>query len=158
MNPSYSSEHTLLIEIPRYPHSHEITQAFSAIEKYMKRTNNISSLPPAITRLTSLEHIRISSYITELPTILSQLTHLKLLDLTGCHHLFTIPDELHNMPGLKIKIGDIISRASEVVFIAVPGSGIKSSVFSVISSRSERKIEQVVIHQRHITRDYWKSK
>ena len=51
------------------------------------------------------------------------------------------------MNDLKIKIGDIISRASEVVFIPVPETGITPEVFAKIRSANEKKVEQLIIHQ-----------
>ena len=51
------------------------------------------------------------------------------------------------MKDLKIKIGDIITRASEVVFIKVPLYRITQHVFSKVSSAKEKTIEQLIIRQ-----------
>ena len=72
---------------------------------------------------------------------------LKLLDLTGCYNLPSIPPELFAMTLLKIKIGDLLTSASEVVIIRVPRTGIPSDIFSVLSEENSTKITQVIIHQ-----------
>ena len=51
------------------------------------------------------------------------------------------------MKDMKIKIGDIISRASQVVFITVPPNGIAPEVLSKIRSANTKKIEQLIIRQ-----------
>ena len=104
-------------------------------------------IPETICRLVAVETLTISACITELPVAISKLNNLKLLDLSGCYNLFSIPEEILKMKDLKIKIGDIISRASEVVFINVPLTGITPEVFSKINS-ANKKIEQLILYQR----------
>ena len=72
---------------------------------------------------------------------------MRLLDLSGCYNLLSIPEEISKMPNLKIKIRNYVSDASTVVFIPVPGTEITPSVFSIIFSIKKRKIEQFIIHQ-----------
>ena len=73
---------------------------------------HLVSIPETISRFVAVETIKINACITELPVALSQLNNLKLLDLTGCYNLSSIPEEILEMKDLKIKIGEIISRAS----------------------------------------------
>ena len=51
------------------------------------------------------------------------------------------------MKDLKIKIGDFISRPSEVIFIKVPENAITQSVFSIIRSANAKKVNQLIIRQ-----------
>ena len=74
---------------------------------------------------------------------------LELLDLTGCYTILKIPSEILAMPNLKIKIGNVISPASEVVFIKIPERGISGDIFSVLSDVNKRTISQLIIHQEH---------
>ena len=77
---------------------------------------SLVTIPETIRRLVAVETIKINACINELPVVLSKLNNLKLLDLTGCYNLLSIPEEILEMKELKIKIGDIIARASQVVF------------------------------------------
>ena len=104
-------------------------------------------IPETISRLIAVETIKIHACITELPVALSKLNNLKLLDLTGCYNLLSIPEEILEMKDMNIRIGESISRASEVVFITVPSIGIITEVFSAIRTAKEKKIEQLIIHQ-----------
>ena len=108
---------------------------------------NLVIIPETVSRLVAVETIKINACIKELPVALTKLNNLKLLDLSGCYNLFSIPEAVFEMKDLKIKIGDIISRASEVVFIPVPWTEITPSLFSAISSAKEKKIEQLIIRQ-----------
>ena len=159
-----SSEETLRIELPGYTRTR---QEFSVIEtcaashiksliiqqdKYDRYEHrNVDGrfviIPETISRLGAVETIKINACIEELPVALSKLTNLKLLDLTGCYNLLSIPEEILEMKDLKIKIGDIISKASEVIFIKVPENGITQAVFSTIRSTNAKKIEQLFIRQ-----------
>ena len=144
----------------------QLTEAFSVIEKsdvsqfkylvihqegyehYENTHSSINSIsvniPETISRLVAVEHITICACIEELSAEISQLVNLKVLDLTGCYNLLSISESIREMPNLKIKIGDVLSEASDVVFIALPGIGIIHSVFSAISSHNT---EQLFIHQ-----------
>ena len=158
-------DETLRIKLPLFRGT-AMHQAFSVIEKcdaspiksliiqqaqydrYVQYSvPRLVSIPETIRRLVAVETIKINACITELPVALSKLSNLKLLDLSGCYNLLSIPNELLEMKDLKIKIGDVISRASEVVFITVPRTGITSEVFSAIYSTKEKKIEQLIIRQ-----------
>ena len=162
---NYSSEETLRIEIPECI-TDRTGQEFSVIETY--DTSHIKSLiiqqadydryeafscirlviiPETISKFVAVETIKINACIEELPVELSKLTNLKLLDLTGCYNLLSIPEAILEMKDLKIKIGDIISKASEILFIEVPLTGITQEVFSEIRSAKETKIEQLIIRQ-----------
>ena len=163
---NYSSEETLQIELPEYT-SDRTGQEFSVIEKcdasriksliiqqdkydeYKPHSYYILvTIPDTISRLVAVETIKINACIEELPVALSELKHLKLLDLTGCYNLLSIPKVILKMKDLKIKIGDTISRASEILFINVPLTRITPEVFSKITTAKEKKIEQLII--RHI--------
>ena len=166
---NYSSEETLQIELP-WSTRNGTDQEFSVIEKcdasHVKSliiqqdkydtyvpdyyTYHLVIIPETISRLVAVETIKINACITELPMAISKLNNLKLLDLNGCYNLLSIPGEILKMKDLKITIGDIISRASEVVFISVPLNGITPEVFSKISSAKEKKIEQLIIRQMHV--------
>ena len=157
----------LRIDLP-YSRSTAMDQAFSVIEqcdasriksliiqqdKYDRYEDLFSDsrlviIPETISRLVALETITITACITELPVALTKLNNLKLLDLTGCYNLLSVPDEIVEMKDLKIKIGDTISRASEILFINVPLTRITPEVFSKITTAKEKKIEQLII--RHI--------
>ena len=102
-------------------------------------------IPETINRLVAVETIKINAFIRELPVALSKLNNLKLLDLNGCYNLLSIPEEILEMKYLKIKNGDIISKASQIVFITVPLNGI--TPFSKILSVNKKKIEQLIIRQ-----------
>ena len=149
-----SSLHTLRIDIPPKPNvTGQTDQQFSVFEtadvshiKYLVvhqegytcyETSpspffSTVIIPDTITKFAPVETIKINAFITELPVALSELTNLRLLDLTGCYNLLSIPAPLRRMKNLKVKIGDIISRVSRVVFITVPRIGIKPSDFSPI--------------------------
>ena len=161
---NYSSEETLQIELPWYPRN-RTCQEFSVIEecdaspiksliiqqdkydRYDYPYDHLVTIPETISRLAALETIKINACIRELPVELSKLNNLKLLDLSSCYHLSYIPEEILEMKELKIKFGDIISRASEILFIPVPLNGVTPEVFSKIKSAKEKKIEQLIIRQ-----------
>ena len=163
---NYSSEETLRIELSE--HISDRTGQFSVIEtcdashiksliiqqedydryEHRKVDERLVIIPESISRLIAVETIKINACITELPVALSKLNNLKLLDLTGCYNLSSIHDKIAEMKYLKIKSGDIISRASAVVFIKVPETGITPEVFSTIRSASQKKIEQLLIRQK----------
>ena len=162
---NYSSEETLRIELPWYTRN-RTGQKFSVIKKcdvsHIKSLNvqqdkydryvqysvpRLVMIPEIISRLVAVETIKINAFITELPMAISKLNNLKLLDLTGCYNLLSIPEEILKMKELKIKIGDIISKASEILFIPVPWTGITPEVFSKIKSANEKKIKQLIIRQ-----------
>ena len=160
------TQETLRIELPEKTY-HGTDQEFSVIEEcdashiksliiqpdnYDRYNPSFSdellvTIPETISRLVAVETIKINAFITELPVELSKLNNLKLLDLTGCYNLLSIPDEITEMKDLKIKVGDIISRVPEVVFITVPRNRITQEVFSKIRSAKEKKIEQLIIRQ-----------
>ena len=122
---------TLRIDLP--PTCNQLSPGFSVIERcdvshiksliiqqdnydrYVVHSYNdlIVIMPKTISRLDAVETIKINACIEELPLALSKLNNLKLLDLTGCYNLLS-PKVILKMKDLKIKIGDIISRASEV--------------------------------------------
>ena len=128
---NYSSE--LLIELPQCT-DNGTDQEFSVIEKcdashiklliieqvnyfrHREVDEQFVIIPETISRLVAVETIMINACIIELPVALAKLKHLRLLDLTGCYNLLSIPEEILEMKELKIKIGDIIARASQVVF------------------------------------------
>ena len=162
---NYSSEETLRIKLSEYIDD-RTGQEFSVIEKcdashiksliieqynYDRYENSpdlrLVIIPGTVSRLVAVETIKITAYITELPVCLSELNNLRLLDLTGCYNHLSIPEEILKMKDLRIKIGGIISKASEVVFITVPLNGITQEVFSEISSAQEKEIEQLIIRQ-----------
>ena len=162
---NYSSEETLRIELP-WNTDNGTDKEFSVIEKcdashiksliiqqvdynsYEYFSNfHLVIIPETISRFIAVETIKMDACIEKLPLALSRLNNLRLLDLTGCYNLLSIPDEILEMKDLKIKIGAIISSASEVVFIKVPETGITSDVFSKIRSANAKKIEQLIIRQ-----------
>ena len=163
---NYSSEETLRIQLPFFTNNgngHDfsvigkcdgshiksliIQQAF--YDRYIPgySSDRLVTIPETISRLVAVETIKINACIRELPVALSKLTNLKLLDLSGCYNLLSIPDEILKLKDLKIKNGDIISRASEVVFIEVPPWRITPKVFSKIRTAKEKKIKQLIIRQ-----------
>ena len=163
---NYSSEEILRIEFAEYTFN-RTGREFSVIEScdaslikclIIQQDNydsyrsvydhsDVIDIPETISRLVAVETIKINSCITELPVAISKLTNLKLLDLSGCYNLLSIPEEILEMKDLKITIGDIISRASEVVFIKVPQSRITPELFSKITTANKKKIEQIIIRQ-----------
>ena len=162
---NYSSEETLRIKLPKYTDD-RTGQEFSVLgncdashiklliieqdnyDGYVQGYDNqLVIIPNTITRLVAVETITINASIRDLPHVLSELNNLKLLDLTGCYNLLSIPEEILEMKDLKIKIGDLISRASEIIFIKVPPTEITPGVFSAIRTAKEKKIEQLIIRQ-----------
>ena len=163
---NYSAEETLRIQLPSRTRN-GTDQEFSVLAKcdashiksliiqqdkydryqYYYSRDQLVIIPETISRFVAVETITINAFITELPVALSKLTNLKLLDLTGCYNLLSIPEEILEMKDLKIKIGGIISRASEVVFITVPLYRITPEVFSMIKSANKKRIEQLIIRQ-----------
>ena len=163
-----SDDETLRTELPEYTYDRTAGQKFSVIEtcdaslvkyviihqegyeNYEKldcSNSKLVTIPETISRLIAVETIKINACIKELPVGLSKLNNLKLLDLTGCYNLLSIPEEILKMNELKIKIGDVISRASEVLFIPVPLDGITPEVLSTIRTAKEKKIKQLIIRQ-----------
>ena len=104
-------------------------------------------IPETISRFVAVETVKINACIKELPLEVSKLTNLQLLDLTGCYNLLSIPESILKMKDLKIKIGDVLSRASDMIFITVPETGITPEVFLQIRTAKEKKIEQLIIRQ-----------
>ena len=98
----------------------------------------ILTIPETIRRLVAVETIKINACIGELSIAISKLNNLKLLDLSGCYHLLSIPEEVFEMKDLKSKIG-------EVVFIPVPLTGITQEAFSKTMSVNKKKIEKLII-------------
>ena len=49
------------------------------------------------------------------------------------------------MPNLKIKIGDAITAASDVVIINVPSRNIPAKIFSALSDKSVVRMSLVII-------------
>ena len=158
---------TLRIELPQITYG-DTRQEFSVIDSCdashvksliiqqdnydgnVPRSNDDSRLvviPETISRLAAIETITINAYVEELPVALSKLSNLKLLDLSGCYNLLSIPEQILEMKDLKIKIGPITSRASDILFITVPSTGIRPEVFSKISSANTKKLEQLTITQ-----------
>ena len=90
-----------------------------------------------------MEDITIRACIEILPNSLCNLKKLLLLDLSGCYNILSIPAEVLAMPHLKIKIGNVITSASEVVVIKVPSRGISPAIFY----GNKRNISQLIIHQ-----------
>ena len=159
---------TLRIEIPSKPNATGTDQQFSVFEtldvSHIKHLlihqegyscyETVPSpffspviIPDTINKFAAVETIKIKACITELPVALSELTNLKLLDLSGCYNLMSIPDAVYRMRNLKIKVGHTLSEASKVIFITVPRTGIKPSDFSRIFFTAQQDIEQLVIHQ-----------
>ena len=172
MHTVYSPEESLQIELPRFASTSKLelreqdTQAFSVIEQgdvsrikslvihqdgyyhYEHIDSHLSVIiPEIIGTLTAVETISISACVEGLPTQLSRLTNLRLLDLSGCYNLLSIPECVQEMTNLKIQIGDVVSEASAVVFIDIPRTGITTSILSVISSSKSKNIEQLIIGQ-----------
>ena len=155
---NYSSEETLRIVLPEYT-SNGTDKKFSIktckeshiksliiqqdyYDKYERDYydgNRLVIIPETISRFVAVETIKISACIEELPLALSKLSHLKLLDLSGCYNLLSIPEDILKMKDLKIKSGDIISRAPEVVFIKVTPTGITQEAFSMIRSANKKR-------------------
>ena len=173
----YSSEEVLRIEVPLVAFEPPHFGAFfnkhspSPFEPFTdrRRKNHIKSLflvqedykghhhyrhnysavkiPNTIANLTAVETISITANIETLPNSLCRLKKLQLLDLTGCYNILSIPSEVLAMPNLKIKIGEVISPASEVAVIPIPKKGISKDQFSVLADRNKGKISQLIIHQ-----------
>ena len=108
---------------------------------------SIVTIPDTIAILTELETICITAHIETLPKRLCTMKKLKLLDLTGCYNILSIPSEILSLPNLKIQIGSVLSPASEVLVIGVPKRGISMDIFSLLSGGNNRKISQLIIHQ-----------
>ena len=159
---NYSAEETLRIELPWYTRN-GTDQEFSIIEKcdvshikslnvqqdhydgylqyyYYYVRNSLVLIPETISRLVALETIKIDACIEELPVALSKLANLKLLDLSSCYNLLSIPDEILEMKDLKIKIGDVTSRASEVVFVKVPKTESQQKSFQRLDQLKKRRL------------------
>ena len=105
------------------------------------------TIPDTIPNLTELESLSIRAFVETLPKSLCNLKKLEFLDLTGCYTILTIPSEILAMPNLKIKVGDVISPASEVVVIKIPRYKIDPDIFSVLSDGNKQKIWHLLIHQ-----------
>ena len=160
----YSEEETLKVElpyegIPPAPFTAFINQNQKTIKQLIieqkdyycyQRCRSVSSvvtIPDTITNLREVERITISALVETLPKSLCNLKKLELLDLTGCYNILSIPPEILAMSNLTIKIGTVISPASEVVVIKIPRRGISRDIFRVVSSGNKRKISQLIIHQ-----------
>ena len=105
------------------------------------------TIPETISNLTQLESINIQARIKTLPNSLCKLPKLKLLDLSGCYTILSIPLEVLSMPNLKIKTGDTITPASEVIIIKVPRKGMPADIFSVLADENKMNISQLIITQ-----------
>ena len=112
-----------------------------------EQENMLLTIPDTIINLTDLEAITITAFVKTLPRCLSQLPKLQLLDLSGCYNILSIPAEVLAMPNLKIKIGEVITPASEVVIIKIPKHGISADIFTVLSDTNAKRFSQVIIHQ-----------
>ena len=97
------------------------------------------TIPDTIINLAEVETITIRASVQTLPTNVANLKKLQLLDLTGCYSILSLLSELLAMHKLKIKIGNVISPASEVV-ITHSREDISHAISSVLSDRNKGKI------------------
>ena len=153
----YTEEETLRIELPRYDISSSFFDVFTE-ETRKNATKNliivqdyngyhwyvqgdeVVTITETILNLAQLESITIQARIKTLPISLCKLPKLKLLDLSGCYNILSIPPEVLAMPNLKIKIGDTVTPASEVFIIKVPKKGISSEIFTALADENEMNI------------------
>ena len=161
----YTEEETLRIELPRYDISSSLFDVFTD-ETRKNATKNliivqndysgykwdvpgdeVVTITETILNLAQLESITIQARIKTLPISLCKLPKLKLLDLSGCYDILSIPPEVLAMPNLKIKIGDTITPASEVFIIKVPKKGISSEIFSALADENKMNISQLIVTQ-----------
>ena len=105
------------------------------------------NIPEVISRFVEVECIRICAAVTELPTAISTLKNLLILDLTESYNLLSIPQAIMEMSDLTIIIGDLISPASEVVFIPILSDGEAQNIISMLETHNSQKIEQLIIRQ-----------
>ena len=155
----YSEEETLRIELDHYISSFDDFHNDNQIRNLIlmqkgyycyQRYRNLSSfvtIPDTIANLREVESITLRVKIEILPKSLCNLTKLRLLVLSGCYNILSIPSEVLAMPNLEIKLSAVISPASEVIVIQIPSRGISPAIFSVLSSGNKRKISQLIIHQ-----------
>ena len=123
-----------------------VQKNYRAYKRYIN-SRSLVTIPDTITNLTEVEQISITAKVETLPKCLSTLKKLTLLDLSGCYNILEIPPEILAMPNLKIKIGDIISPASEVILILVPTKAISPNIYSVLSNRKDETISPLLISQ-----------
>ena len=81
---------------------------------------DVVNLSDFIANFTEVRIISITAPIVTLPINLCTLQKLVLLDLSGCYNILSIPSEVLAMPSLNIKIGTVISPASQVIGIKIP--------------------------------------
>lgn len=159
----YSEDETLLIHLPRRHVPQSLFDHFSGTSRLIKSLvivqenpcsfdpstypSSFVTIPETLANLTDLESISISAYVRTLPECLCTLPNLHLLDLNGCYDSLSISSEVLAMPNLKIKIGDLIVPASEVIVIEVPNSGVPNDIFAALSDLNNGKISHIIIHQ-----------
>ena len=78
-----------------------IRQEGSNHNTYKSTKMPVILMPEAITRYRTLEEIHICANMTELPNAITELPHLRLLDLTQCYNLQALPREIQNLPLLN---------------------------------------------------------
>ena len=170
-NLMYNEEETLRIQLPSWSINTASFSKFTdeSTKKHIKTLiivqekyhgyhrcldiNAVLRIPDTIGNLTELESISITAWIETLPNSLCTLQKLRILDLSGCYNILSIPSEVLAMPTLKIKIGHVISPASAVLVITVPQKGISNDTFAVLSGGNKANISQLIIHQERQTFD-----